>query len=233
MNREEFLVKASAFIGVAVGMRDNEMVIDGPHAILEMCEDGDVFVNTPERSDFFEPVDGDYSEVYNELVPMVEQARLDFDASVLVLRAEIPKHLEAIHPSLKISVIESVDKVQPVATFCLHDTGIALYSITAFGQYLEHKSHYGTDNFSIDVHRIGSYGWTPTEPLMGKQIFEVAEDWFAKISDILGLLGSNVSYKVREFNTTITPDCELPDCDIYNALRTTQKRVFVEFTVNA
>lgn len=233
MNREEFLVKASAFIGVAVGMRDNEMVIDGPHAIIEISNDGEVFINTPDRSDFLEPVDGDYTSVYDEIVPMIEQARIDFDAQVALLRAEVAKHVAAIHPSLKISVIESVDQCQPVATFCLHDTGVALYSLTVFGMYLEFKSYGADDHFSVDVHRIGTYVWTPADTDDGKHVIEVGEDWFAQTGDVVGLLGSDVSYEVREFDTTITPHCELPDYETYNALRTTQKRVFVEFTVNA
>jgi hypothetical protein len=228
MNREEFLVKASAYIGVAVGMRDNEMCIDGPHVIIEMANNEDsLFIQTPERTDFLETENGDWTICYEELVKLTDEARIDFDKNVLALRAEIAEHLAAINPALQISVLESVEKCHPKATFFLHDTGVALYAFTMYGEHAHHEAHNSGDGWSIRPEYIHRRKWPTGET----GSMEVDENGFAMCDDIQGLLGSNIRYNINEFITTIITNKPLPNNDTYRELTTPRYRKFVDFEV--
>lgn len=227
MNREEFLIKAAAYIGVAVGMRDNEMCIDGPHVIVEMANNDDsAFIQTPERTDFLETENGDWSVCYEELVKLTDEARTDFDLSVLALRADIAEHLAAINPALQISVLESVEKCHPKATFFLHDTGVALYSLIMYGEHAHHDAHGSCDGWSIRPSHIRRKWPTGETGSM-----EVDENGYAMCHDIQGLLASNIRYNINEFVTTIHTDKPLPDNSTYREMLLPRHRKFVDFEV--
>lgn len=229
MNREEFLIQASTYIGVAVGMRDNEMVIDGPHAIIEVHNDGEVFINLPERADFFEPEDGDYSAIYKEIVPMIDKARADFDESVLLLRAEVAEHLAVINPTLRVSVSEDCNTCHPRATFYLHDTGIILYQATMYGKYAEFNAWQRHDSFFVDPKKISK---KHSQWIVGETgAIEVDAEGFLMVPDLHAFLGANLHWHVDAFITTQCASIPLPDIEVYRTLLEPQHRKFVTFQI--
>lgn len=230
MNREEFLIQASAYIGVAVGMRDNEMVIDGPHVIVEMSNtDDSVFVQTPDVTDFLDTENGDFTECFNELKVMVDEARVAFDEAVLLLRSTVAEHLAAINPSLCVSVFEDRVKCDPRATFYLHDTGIILYQITMYGKYPDFDAWQKVDIFDVKPSCIldKRHKWAIGET----GAIEVNEDGFLMAPNLHAFLGSCLKWEVNEFVTTIHTSIQLPDINAFRELTQPVARKFVSFEV--
>lgn len=230
MNREEFLVQASAYIGVAVGMRDGEMVIDGPHAIVELSNtDDSVFVQTPDVTDFIEAETGDFTECLKELKTMVDEGRVAFDASVLALRAAVAEHVAAINPSLGVNVFEDCYKCSPRATFYLQDTGIILYRMTMYGTYPDFEAWQKVDIFDVEVKNIldKRHKWAVGET----GAIEVDEDGFLMAPNLHAFLGSCLAWKVNEFVSTIHTSIQLPDINAFRELVQPVHRKFVSFEV--
>lgn len=229
MNREEFLIQTSAYIGVSVGMRDDEMIIAGPHAIVELHRDGDVFLNVPEQADFFEPEDGDYSKVFKEIVPMIDQARIDFDESVLLLRATVAEHVAAISPSLCVSVLEDTNTCHPRATFYLHDTGIILYQMTMYGRYPDFVAWQKVDVFDVEVKHIldKRHKWAIGET----GAIEVDAEGLLMAPNLHAFLGSCLKWEVNEFVTTTHTSIQLPNIQAFRELTSPIERKFVSFEV--
>lgn len=228
MNREEFLIKASAYIGVSVGMRDGEMCIDGPHMIVEVNVAGDqVYMMTPDRDHFEEIKEGDFKVCFAVLVTLADQARIDFDKSVFALRAEIEKHVAVINPGLNVNVMESVYHCQPRATFFLGDSGIILYSFDMFGEYPDYSTyeHGNRDGFRIDTKSIGQRRWPAGE----RGSIQIDEHNYLMCDEIQTLLGSNIRYDVIEFTTTVQTSIPLPDTEVYRKMLEPMHHKFLDF----
>lgn len=231
MNREEFLIQASAYIGVAVGMREGEMVIDGPHAIVELYNSDDtVFINTPERTDFIEAENGDFTPCYKQLVEMADEGRIAFDKSVLRLREEVAEHVASINPSLRVSVSEDCNTCHPRATFFLHDTGIILYQMTMYGDHPDFNAWRSGDVFRVEPHKIRDKRhsqWAKGET----GAIEVGEDHFLMVPNLHAFLGTCLHWEVCEFVTTMHSSVPLPEIEVYKTLMEPQHRKFVNFEI--